>query len=127
MNLNRGDGGDLFHRYGRSAINPGSIPNTDSYQGGVDYPTGNELMNISEAGPTMTFTYLYRPVLNVDEYSVSFPDYGTWQNPFHTVTQANYAALNGYQLLIRAGYYSESPLPLIFNKQITLRSRDGAV
>ncbi len=54
---NQGDGGDLFHAGGVSAIGADTVPNTHAYQNGTVLVTSNRISSISAAGPTMTFTY----------------------------------------------------------------------
>lgn len=55
--MNRGNAGDVYRGGGVSQITPGTVPNTDKYQGGVVAVTNNSFTNISAAGNTMSFTY----------------------------------------------------------------------
>ena len=57
IGFNRGDGGDVYHGAGVSAVDPSASPNTDAYQDGNILVTGNTISDISVAGATMTFTY----------------------------------------------------------------------
>ena len=54
---NRGDAGDLYHAGGVSVISEVTVPNTDSYKGGVIAPTGNTITNISSSSSTMSFIF----------------------------------------------------------------------
>jgi len=53
--VNRGDGGDLYHAGGVSALGPDGWPNTDAYQGGNVFETGITVSEVSAAGAIMTF------------------------------------------------------------------------
>ncbi|MFQ5591743.1 MAG: M6 family metalloprotease domain-containing protein [Phycisphaerae bacterium] len=65
---NRGDAGDPYHGGvgGVSAINSSTVPNTDAYQGGNAFPTGNSIWEISAASAMMTFRLGYNDVLPAD-------------------------------------------------------------
>ena len=54
---NRGDGGDVYHGNGVSAIGADTVPNTHAYQNGNILVTSNRISAISAAGANMTFTY----------------------------------------------------------------------
>ena len=56
---NRGDGGDMHHAAGVSAIAPGPAihPNTDTYQSGTITQTGIIISDISASSASMTFCY----------------------------------------------------------------------
>ncbi len=54
---NRGDGADVYHAGGVSAINSETIPNTNAYQDGIVIVTNNSISAISASGPSMTFTF----------------------------------------------------------------------
>ncbi|WP_417908499.1 M6 family metalloprotease domain-containing protein [Candidatus Electronema sp. PJ] len=56
-NNNRGDSTDAYKATGVSAIGAATVPSTDSYQGGVVYPTNNEISGISAAGAVMEFDF----------------------------------------------------------------------
>lgn len=55
--FNRGDAGDVYHGGGVSLLGPGTVPNTDAYQGGNVAATGNTISGISTAGAGMSFTF----------------------------------------------------------------------
>ncbi|HRX86227.1 MAG TPA: M6 family metalloprotease domain-containing protein [Phycisphaerae bacterium] len=55
--LHRGEGDELYHAGGVSAIGPQTVPDTDAYQGGNVYPTYISIGSISAAGASMTFNY----------------------------------------------------------------------
>ncbi|MCP4246178.1 MAG: M6 family metalloprotease domain-containing protein [bacterium] len=55
--VNRGDGGDVYHAGGVWAIDETTVPNTDAYQGGNIIVTNNSISNISAAGSSMTFQF----------------------------------------------------------------------
>jgi immune inhibitor A len=57
MGYNRGDGFDVYHAGGASAIDESTLPNTDAYQYGVVVATGNAIREIGSAGPVMEFVY----------------------------------------------------------------------
>lgn len=56
-NNNRGDSGDVYRGGGVSALTPATVPNTDSYKGGVITSTNNAITGISTSSSSMTFTY----------------------------------------------------------------------
>mmetsp|Transcript_5770 Transcript_5770/g.10001 ORF Transcript_5770/g.10001 Transcript_5770/m.10001 type:complete len:522 (-) Transcript_5770:284-1849(-) len=63
LDVNRGDGNDVFHAGSTTEIGPsedvhtGPFPNTDAYQGGNVYGTGNRIYDIGPSGSIMTFKY----------------------------------------------------------------------
>jgi len=55
--INRGDAGDVYHGGGVSTIGPGTVPNTQRYQGGTVAATGIQISSISASASNMTFTF----------------------------------------------------------------------
>ena len=56
-NINRGDAGDVYHGGGVSTLGPGTVPNTQRYQGGTVAATGIQISSISASASNMTFTF----------------------------------------------------------------------
>jgi len=54
----RGDATDLYRASGVTAIGHSTVPNTDTYQGGIVNPTWNRIAQISAPGSSMTFSLL---------------------------------------------------------------------
>ena len=54
---NRGDGGDVWQGNGVNEINSNTLPDTDTYQDGVIFETGNRIFNVSVSAYSMTFEY----------------------------------------------------------------------
>jgi len=48
---------DVYHLNGISAINADTVPNTNSYQNGIIFPTYHSISSISQAGPSMSFEF----------------------------------------------------------------------
>jgi hypothetical protein len=120
-NNNRGDAGDLYQN---TSMGPGSVPNTDSYQSGSVYGTGNNISNISAPAGTMAFFFGWSPVLFVDRSFSGGASNGSLVAPYLTVHQAYNAASDGYSIFIRANIYPEAPFTM--TKRIALGSYDGA-
>ncbi|MFP6582803.1 MAG: M6 family metalloprotease domain-containing protein [Candidatus Hydrogenedentota bacterium] len=51
----RGDSGDVYHAGGISSLTPETTPNTDAYQSGNVYYTGNTITNIAASSANMSF------------------------------------------------------------------------
>jgi len=76
-NIDRGDAGDLYHAGGVSVINGITVPNTNTYQGGVVTSSGVVISGISASGATMTFDLTFdnsAPEINVTGNGVTIVD-----------------------------------------------------
>jgi M6 family metalloprotease-like protein len=56
--VGRGDVGDLYRSGGQTAVGHSTVPNTDTYQGGVVNPTWNRIAQVSAPGSSMTFSLI---------------------------------------------------------------------
>lgn len=55
---NRGDGGDVYRGGGVSTLSPTTVPNTNTYQGGIIKSTGAVIDQITASSANMSFRYL---------------------------------------------------------------------
>lgn len=121
-NITNGNAGDLYRAPSFTRLSPGTIPNTDAYQGGVLCSSGNVISQISASGVTMSFTYSWYPrVLHVNKFYVGNSD-GTCLHPFKTVSAAYAAAADGDAVQILGADYAETPPALNLLKRIDLYS-----
>ncbi len=96
---NRGDATDAYHggSDGVAAINTGTVPNTDAYQGGNVSVTGNSIWAISPSGPVMTFTLGYNDPLPAS------PPHDTLKNRYVSFTPNNPASSAAFQVEMTEG------------------------
>ena len=55
--FDRGDSGDVYRSGGVTALNSGTTPNTNAYQGGTILTNGNAISGIGASSANMAFTY----------------------------------------------------------------------
>jgi hypothetical protein len=57
-NVNRGDGGDVYHAAGVSSVTQGSTPDLRAYQDGNLIVNGNRIENVATSSSDMAFDYV---------------------------------------------------------------------
>jgi M6 family metalloprotease-like protein len=121
----RGDAGDVYHGNGVKELGLNTVPNTDRYKLGTAGPTGIRITNISASGASMTFDYVHpQSILYVDK-NYTGSSIGSADQPYHTVTDAYNAAIDGDTIIIRSADYFEAPLSGL-TKRVTFDSRLGS-
>lgn len=129
--MNRGNGGDVYHGGGVSQITPGTVPNTDRYQGGTVMASNNFITSIGAAGASMAFTYQQVALPSINSaLAVNAPINAAFSYQITaTNSPTNFAATNlpaGLSLNTSSGLISGTPTTMgVYNVALSATNVEG--